>query len=46
MVKKMHAFAFFNNKYLPPYGCSDTNVTPTVNCTNPKTEKVGKTIEI
>ena len=42
----MHTFAVFNNKHLRPHGCSDTNCTATVNCTNPKTEILGKITEI
>ena len=45
-VKKMYAIAVFNNKYLQPYGCSNTNLTATVNCTNPKTEILSGVIEI
>ena len=37
-VEKMHAFAVFNDKYLRSNGCSDTNFTATIKCTNLKTE--------
>ena len=39
-VEKMHAFAVFSDKYLRSYGCSDTNFTAGIKCTNPKTEIV------
>ena len=42
----MHAFAVFNDQYLRPYGCSDTNFTATVNCTNPRTEILSEMIGI
>ena len=42
----MHAFADFENKYLGPYGWSDTNFTATVKCTNPRTEILNEIIEI
>ena len=45
-VEKIHVFAVFNNKYLRPYGCIDTKITATVNCTNPKTEKLSAIIEM
>ena len=45
-VEKMHAFAVFTDKYLRPYGFSDTIFTATVNCTNPKSEILSKIIEI
>ena len=45
-AEKLHVFAIFNDKYLQPYGCSDTNVTATVNCTNPKTETLREIIGI
>ena len=35
-VVKMHAFAVFNDKCLRPYGCSDTNLTVTVESINPR----------
>ena len=38
MSKKMHVFAVFTRKYLPPYGCSGINFTAEVNRVNPKTE--------
>ena len=37
-VEKMHIFAIFTEKHLQPNGCSGTNFTATVNCTNPSTE--------
>ena len=37
-VEKMHAFAVFSNKYLRPYGCSDTTFAAAVDCANPKNE--------
>ena len=46
MVEKIHAFAVFNDKYLPPCCCSYTNFTATVNCTNSKTEMQSEIIEI
>ena len=45
-VEIMHAFAVFSDKYLRPYGCSDTIFAVTVNCTNPKSEILSKIIEI
>ena len=45
-VEKMHAFAVFNDFILRLYGCSDTNYTATVNCTNPRTETLTGIIEI
>ena len=45
-VDKMHAFAGFTKKYLQPYGCSGTNFTTAVNCTNPNTETQNEIIEI
>ena len=42
----MHAFAVFNDKYLRPCGRSDTNLTTTVDYTNPKTEVLAEIIEI
>ena len=44
--EKMHAFVVFKDKYLRPYGCSNTNVMATVNCTNSKTEILSEIIEI
>ena len=44
-VEKMHAFAVFSKKYLWSYGCSGTNFTAAVNCTNPKTEMQIEIIE-
>ena len=43
-VEKMLAFAVFNNKYIRPYGCSDTNFTAT-NFTNPKSKILSEMIE-
>ena len=37
-VEKMHAFVVFSNKYLQPYGWSNTNFTATANYTNRKIE--------
>ena len=34
----MDWFAVFAEKYLQSYGCSGTNFTATVDCTNSKTE--------
>ena len=34
----MHAFVVFSNKYLQPYGWSNTNFTATANYTNRKIE--------
>ena len=45
-VEKMHAFAVFNDKYLRPCDRSDTNLTTTVDYTNPKTEVLAEIIEI
>ena len=42
----MQAFAFFNDKYLRPCGCSETNLTATVNCANRKTEILSEIIEV
>ena len=36
--EKMQAFSVFSNKYLQSYGCSDSNFTATVNCTNLKSQ--------
>ena len=37
-IQKMLAFAVFNNKYLGPYGCSDTNSIATFKGANSKIE--------
>ena len=34
----MQVFAVFIEKYFRSYGCSGTNFTATINCTNSKTE--------
>ena len=45
-VEKMHASAVFSNKYLRPYGCSDTIFTAMVNYTNPNSQILSEIIEI
>ena len=44
-VDKMHAFAVLTEKYLRPYGGSDTNFAAAVNCTNPTNEIKSEIIE-
>ena len=44
-VEKMHVFVVFTEKYLRSYGCSGTNFTATVNCTNPKIKTQTEIIE-
>ena len=46
MVDRIRAFVVFNEKYLRSYGCSDTNFTAAVNCTNLKTEIKSTLIEL
>ena len=45
-VGKMHAFAVFTEIYLRPNGCSDTNFTAAVKCTNLKTKIQSEIIQI
>ena len=45
-VGKMHPLPVFTKKYLWPYGCSDTNFTASVNCTNSNTEILNKIMGI
>ena len=42
---EMHVFAVFTEKNLRSYGCSGTNFTTAVNCTNPNTEIQSEIIE-
>ena len=44
-VEEIREFAVFTNKNLELRGDSGTNVTSTVNCTNPKTEATSESIE-
>ena len=44
-VEEIRAFEVFTNKILELWGCSGSNVTATVNCTNPKAEATSESIE-